>query len=71
MSDDKTGGPAFPAQFFDERATGMSLRDYFAANCPITWTEAQEYNDTGFDEVAFFANVRYEYADAMIAERAK
>lgn len=26
--------PAFPAQFFDERATGMTLRDYFMAHAP-------------------------------------
>jgi hypothetical protein len=26
-----TGGPAFPAHFYDGRSTGMTLRDYFAA----------------------------------------
>ena len=35
MDANKTGGPAFPAQFFDERAIGMTLRDYFMAHAPV------------------------------------
>lgn len=35
----ETGGPAFPFTVFQDRgarcdATGMTLRDYFAAHCP-------------------------------------
>lgn len=30
MTNKQTGGPAFPAQFYDERATGMDLRQYAA-----------------------------------------
>jgi hypothetical protein len=54
------GGPAFPAQFFDERATGMTLRDYFAAKAmnEMTWT------DHGWD-----AAECYKIADAMLRAR--
>ena len=37
MSGADTGGPAFPAQFYDERSTGMTLRDYFAAKAMQGW----------------------------------
>jgi hypothetical protein len=35
----ETGGPAFPVQvkFFDQRTTGMTLRDYFAAKAMEGW----------------------------------
>lgn len=63
----ETGGPAFPAQFFDERAIGMTLRDYFAAKamqgllaCDI---------DCGPDNVQSIAESSYIMADAMIAAR--
>ena len=64
----ETGGSAFPFARVSQgvvvdRSEGMTLRDYFAAHCPSpvadisTWKEEAEY--------------RYEYADAMIAERNK
>lgn len=54
--------PAFPAQFFDERATGMTLRDYFAAKVLTdNSTIGSPY------EVAKWA---YEVADAMLKARA-
>jgi hypothetical protein len=61
---------AFPAQFWDERATGMTLRDYFAAKA---MQELMTYKDRPIylrpvDEVAIDA---YEMADAMLAEREK
>ena len=71
------GGPAFPKAGLDPWAkaqevfTGMSLRDYFAAHCPITWDEAQNYNTGGTDEMQWFVAMRLQYADTMIAERNK
>jgi hypothetical protein len=77
MIERATGGPAFPTD--TERQVGpstfhfegMTLRDYLAAHCPITWTEAQKYNEDGDEEMKFFVEMRSEYADKMIAERAK
>jgi hypothetical protein len=59
---------AFPAQFWDERATGMTLRDYFAAKA---MQELMTYKDRPIylrpvDEVAIDA---YEMADAMLEAR--
>ncbi len=31
----ETGGPAFPAQFFDDRAIGMTLRQYAAIKLKV------------------------------------
>jgi len=52
-------------------SSGMTMRDYFMAHCPITWDQAQDYNTGGEDEITFFCKLRIEYADAMLAERAK
>ena len=81
----ETGGPAFPvpiagdtAGFVDAEecgvATGMTLRDYFAAKCmpavigslngPVT---GEEYPGD-FD---YYASAAYKMADAMLAARAK
>ena len=70
------GGSAFPArdyivpQDLEERhvralgkTQGMTLRDYFAAHCPLPTSDMREWIDE--------AKMRYEYADAMLAERAK
>jgi hypothetical protein len=59
---------AFPAQFWDERATGMTLRDYFAA-------KAMQAVITGYatrGEVGLYSNwagLAYEMADAMLKAR--
>lgn len=73
MSTDKEGGRAFPALFGDGSwpSDGMTLRDYFAAHCPITMEEADDYHMHEDGLISFYAAMRYEYADAMIAERAK
>lgn len=76
------GGAAFPLHpgiMPDWTAsTGMSLRDYFAAQAPITFevvmlTYGGEPHITqDADRAAFFAvwtMLRYEYADAMLAAR--
>lgn len=61
-----TGGPAFPSHGSMGEVTheGMTLRDYFAAH-----VLAAIYADYTTSEVA--AEFAYEYADAMLKERAK
>lgn len=86
------GGPAFPSVLYShERAEnwstdGMSLRDWFATQCPLTMPEAWQVwtnrSDFPFHRTIssaeerqpffeYFALLRFEYADAMLAERAK
>jgi len=62
---DKTGGPAFPAQFFDDRATGMTLRDYFAAKAMQAILSDPNYSNPD-DKLAASA---YYIADAMLKAR--
>lgn len=65
---------------------GMTLRDYFAAHAPQPSQEAinteirldkarNPYNEPHKprlrDQAEIIAHLRYEYADAMLAERAK
>lgn len=71
------GGPAFPRNTrkyqthegwkFDPAQSGMSLRDYFAAAALQGMLADHETNPT--PERA--ASLAYEFADAMLAERAK
>lgn len=72
---DKTGGPAFPVSkeieltYMDDGwgATGMTLRDYFAAE------ELSKKDGVGIcDEPAMYARLAdhcYRMADAMLAAR--
>lgn len=58
------GGPAFPSQFFDERAMGMTLRDYFAAKAMqaiLTNKPDNNYN--------WIAQSAYALADEMLESR--
>ena len=63
----ETGGPAFP--FVEPPtagysiATGMTLRDYFAAHAMQGKVAA---GATGYEDIAFYA---YKYADAMLKAR--
>ena len=73
---DKTGGPAFPAQFFDERATGMTLRDYFAAKAMqglMSGRWKSDMHGQQFDayraDASEWAKSAYHFADAMLKER--
>lgn len=72
---EKTGGPAFPAQFFDERATGMTLRDYFAAKAMqgLVSIELTEQNIDLFrrdaDGNPSVSLTAYYIADAMLEAR--
>lgn len=88
MSGIKTGGPAFPelgnvGHNSDwQSENGMTLREYFAAHCPITMREAYEtwrhsgnvlyglsYSTERRGFMEWWAIIRFEYADAMIAAR--
>lgn len=72
------GGPAFPAQFFDERATGMTMRDYFAGNAmqgelSALWSEDGSVSGVNLDasdhSIEQLAKHWYRLADAMLAAR--
>ena len=79
----KDGGPAFPAVDNWRVGSGMSLRDYFAADAPITVWDAQTALNKGTMPIGslpsrerkevfeMLAKMRFEYADAMVAERAE
>lgn len=76
MSEKKDGGPAFP--WGSDYSTGMSLRDYFAAQAMVALIAKSPLSCTyrdGEDDVAavIAANVTgsYRYADAMLKQRAK
>lgn len=83
MNKKNTGGPAFPSHgsMGEVAHEGMTLRDYFAAHAPITLTDAVEFLDTYGGEVVgpwrpekvlqTLAELRVEYADAMIAARSQ
>ena len=60
----KDGGPAFPVP--QNSFYGMSLRDYFAAN--VMPSVYQRVESGGFARVA---ELSYQIADAMLAERSK
>ncbi len=68
MTNKQTGGPAFPAQFYDERATGMTLRDYFAAKAMqgLLAGLLADGMDLKWEGVAVDA---YRQADAMLKAR--
>lgn len=80
MSKINDGGPVFP--WTADRADrggipGMSMREYFAAHCPITLEEASEIaQDLGVkidlepnlkNLIRWYADLRVCYADAMLA----
>ena len=73
----KDGGPAFPFEYDGPNMwgdgterhlhSGMSLRDYFAAQALAGFLGHPE--DTGKSDIA--AKYAYEIADAMLAQREK
>lgn len=80
----KNGGPAFPtAEFYDEKHVGtifgMSLRDYFAGQALVAcmssprWVEGLDISaaKSGSKFGEALAAMAFQYADAMLAERAK
>ena len=58
-----TGGPAFPAHFYDGRSTGMTLRDYFAAKA------MQGMLANGESGLQTLSQAAYILADAMLKVR--
>lgn len=84
MSEKDKGGAAFPeleSSHLDRRddsmryesTGGMTLRDYFAAKAlaALIGREDKEPENRGAKAVPILALMAYQYADAMIAERAK
>ncbi|SEO79198.1 hypothetical protein [Nitrosovibrio sp. Nv6] len=69
MSIEDNGGPAFPAQFWDERATGMTLRDYFAAKALAGLVAHPECDEIELHTAASLAYEAYMVADAMLEAR--
>lgn len=67
MSDKNNGGAAFPEPI-NSQCGGMSLRDYFAAKAMQGIASAAPHNCVDPRDVAEDA---YQFADAMLAERAK
>ena len=69
---DKTGGPAFPVGSGDMRdPTGMTLRDYFAAQAMQGAIAHGLFNaDKGNKDYAEYVSMlAYIYADAMLKAR--
>lgn len=83
MSDNPHGGPAFPVPVaeihgiathsgeFGDGMTGMSLRDYFAAQVANGNVAAYAGDDLPLPTPDSVATYAYRVADAMLAERAK
>lgn len=75
MSKKDHGGPAYPAM----GAVGMTIRDFFAAQVlPSLISDGKATDaivkicrDNKLDGLALTAQMCYEYADAMLAERSK
>lgn len=86
MSEDKTGGSAFPVPY-DSEQDGITIRDYFAANASdddikeiisnMPRVEKVFENDNGMKHIGVGLpdnarqTARYIHADAMLAERDK
>jgi hypothetical protein len=67
MSDIETGGPAFPCTQENWDASGMTLRDYFAAKS-LQGMLANQHQFQADDE-PMFARDAYKLADAMLQAR--
>jgi len=63
------GGPAFPGFEWQNYVPGMTLRDWFAGQALNGMLSNGRFSGQNTDEVT--ASVAYQYADAMLAERAK
>ena len=69
MSEKDFSGPAFPSESSQYGPVlGMSLRDYFAAKAMQSLLITDRF---GSDEQDWLAKAAFEYADKMLAERAK
>jgi tryptophan 2,3-dioxygenase len=78
MSEKDTGGPAFPVIPPDTHSyrewpaeSGMTLRDYFAAqSIMLAYSEAMRTNEENWT-YAELAEAAYDMADAMLKARAE
>jgi len=70
MTDDRTGGPAYPVPM-DNWDHGMTLRDYFAGQAvgEVIAYFADKHLSLYEPAPGAFARKAYEIADAMIAAR--
>lgn len=71
MSNNNTGGPAFPSQHDDDigyPAKGMTLRDYFAAKA-MQGMNSRDGFDVGQARPEQRAKLAYIEADAMLKAR--
>lgn len=71
-----TGGHAFPtSEFYDEKLVGvqegMSLRDYFAGQALTGIIASYSGSDLPLPPTKIAAASAYDFADALVAERAK
>ena len=82
MSDEIKNQPAFPQHSWQRIdkveegrcEPGMTIRDYFAAHCPVTFSDFRSnYPDGGHlniaDHLSLYADFRWQYADAMLKDR--
>lgn len=67
--DDKFSGHAY-AEFYPA-SPGMSLRDYFAGQILVGFWNDRQIGFYSADDRAKLAQSSYEFADALLAERAK
>ena len=70
MSDELTGGPAFPIL---QCSAGMTLRDFFAAKAlqgMLAAGNQWSVNDKAVSTTETYAATAYDFADAMLAARA-
>ena len=69
------GGPAFPREEYQDCSRigqqGMSLRDYFAAAALQGMMSNPRLEDDFSNDRTALAEIAYEQADAMLAERDK
>ena len=69
MSNTNTGGPAFPRTQWPNE-TGMTLRDYFAANAMQAIITNSDQASIAIDEVGgWVGKYAYEVADSMLKAR--
>lgn len=85
----KNGGPAFPGEYVKHESgevgnnvpimamsSGMTLRDYFAAQAlstamSVPWRDVGYTPANGLTDFEQHARLAYQMADAMLAERSK
>lgn len=67
----ETGGPAFPRDHASDGHNGMTLRDYFAAKAMHGMLSRAVMKGVNPVTDVEYAELAYQMADAMLAERSK